>query len=138
MTEVLDRFAPIKTIQVCNNYAPWISKNTRSLMKERDLAQHRASHTGLPTDWVFYSQLKNQATRQVKSDKSQWIANKLKTIGDNSSLVWRNLRDLFGWKRQGPKDLVRIMNDHFLSKIQNHVFILLLLKVIQLNRLKRI
>ena len=45
MNMILDRLAPIKTIQVRNHYAPWLSSSTKELMKERNIAQHRASVT---------------------------------------------------------------------------------------------
>ena len=69
---VLDSLAPVKTVQVRTNYAPWISKTTLEMMKERDTAQHRATTTKLDTDWAYYCQLRNQVTRVLKTVKSEW------------------------------------------------------------------
>ena len=132
---VLDSLAPVKTVQVRTNYAPWISKTTLEMMKERDTAQHRATITKLDTDWAYYCQLRNQVTRVLKTEKSEWRIHKLKTMGKDSGLVWSNLKDWFGWQKQGPptkllsngniytkpKDLTKIMNEHFIAKIAKHV-----------------
>ena len=42
LMNILDLHAPVKTIQIRNNYAPWLSNSTKELMKERDIAQHWA------------------------------------------------------------------------------------------------
>ena len=135
---VLDKLAPVKTIQVRNNYAPWLSHSTKQMMKERDIAQNRAAVTGLESDWHDYRQLRNKVNRNLRNEKAQWRKNKLKSIGGDSSLVWKNLKDWFGWKKQGPptqlcnngnmyskpSDLTKIMNEHFIKKIQTHVSVL--------------
>ena len=36
LTSVLDRFAPIKTVQVKGRYAPWLTDTTKSAMNQRD------------------------------------------------------------------------------------------------------
>ena len=59
ITSILDSLAPVKTIQVRNNFAPWLSDNTKQLMKERDIAQHRASVTNLEHDWHYYHHFRN-------------------------------------------------------------------------------
>ena len=43
LTDILDQMAPIKTFQVRTKYAPWMSQNTKELLKERNLAQETAA-----------------------------------------------------------------------------------------------
>ena len=33
---ILNRHAPLKVFQVRNNYSPWLSKETKQIMNERD------------------------------------------------------------------------------------------------------
>ena len=87
VTSILHQFAPIKTIQVRTNYAPWISRDTLDLMKERNMAQQRASMSNLHEDWEFYRQLRNHVTRILKNEKSEWRAQKLKAMGRDPSIV---------------------------------------------------
>ena len=75
---ILDRLAPVKTIQVRKNYAPWLSPATKQLMNDRDIAQNRASVTNLTKDWEHYRQLRNQVNKNLKSEKCLWRANELK------------------------------------------------------------
>ena len=35
MTGILDSMAPMRTVQVRTNYAPWLSQETKDLMSER-------------------------------------------------------------------------------------------------------
>ena len=56
-------------------------------------------------------------------------------MGKNMGLVWKSLKNWFGWRKQGspsqlfhdghmytkPKDLARIMNEYFINKVRNHV-----------------
>ena len=43
LTNVLDEMAPLRTIQIRKNYNPFISKETKELMKARDKLQQLAS-----------------------------------------------------------------------------------------------
>ena len=39
LTYILDKLAPIRTIQIRERYAPWLSKETKSIMSRRDSAK---------------------------------------------------------------------------------------------------
>ena len=56
-------------------------------------------------------------------------------MSKNTGLVWKNLKDWFGWRKQGspfqlfhegqihtkPRDLARIMNEYFINKVRSYV-----------------
>ena len=63
LTEILDEMAPIKTIQIRENYAPWLSNLIKEKMKERDQAQQIAARTKLETDWKTFKRLRNSLNR---------------------------------------------------------------------------
>ena len=69
LTAILDRMAPIRTIQVRENYAPWLSGQTKQIMAERDLAQKIAIQSKSDDDWVIFKRLRNQVNRILKSEK---------------------------------------------------------------------
>ena len=54
LTSILDRLAPIRTIQTRRKYVPWLSQETRTLMEQRDQAQTRAARTRSQEDWLNY------------------------------------------------------------------------------------
>ena len=76
-TSVLDKHAPVKVIQIRKNYIPYLSKETKLLMKERDKAQKLASETKLNEDWLMYKQLRNNVTNRLKVEKKNWQKSKL-------------------------------------------------------------
>ena len=41
----MDRLAPVKIVQVRKNYAPWVSDQTKEVIKLRNEAQKKASET---------------------------------------------------------------------------------------------
>ena len=47
ITLILEPMAPLRTVQVRTSYAPWLSKETITLMKERDMLQKKAAESGI-------------------------------------------------------------------------------------------
>ena len=104
-------------------------------MKEGDIAQHWASLSKLESDWNQYKQLRNQVINVLKTEKDQWQERRLKTMGKDSGLVWKILKNWFGWNKQQsspcqlvsdgcmyskPSDLARILNEQLIKKVKDH------------------
>ena len=130
---VLDNHAPIKTIQLHKNYAPWLNEQTKKIMRQRDSAQKIAATTNHPDDRRQYRHLRNAATAQLKKAKADWEANKVdEKVTDNPKDMWTNLKSIMGWKTNGtptqlidngnvvnsPKELASTMNNYFIDKIK--------------------
>ena len=60
LTFILDTMAPMRTIQVRVKYAPWLTKTTVDLMRERDQQQRVASETHTDEDWKKFKALRNR------------------------------------------------------------------------------
>ena len=88
LKDLMDEHAPVKTFQVRKNYAPWLSKETESIMKERDEAQKKASSSQDLDDWRLYKNLRNIVTKNLKKDKKVWEELKLENT--------KNIRLQFG------------------------------------------
>jgi hypothetical protein len=124
--------APIRKIQTRNNYAPWISKETKLLKDKREAAQERAVETDSHEDWRVYRGLRNQVTAKSREDKQKWEGKKLDLEENNSSGVWKTVKGWLGWGSSGtptqlfwegrmvtsPAGLASSMNRFFLDKIQ--------------------
>ena len=133
LTDILDKMAPIKTIQNRSNYAPWISKDTKNKINARNEAQKKASQTNMLSDWEEYKRQRNQVNLTVKTEKKSWQAAKISSFGSDSSSIWKNVKNWLGWSKGGPptkllengtiftkpSDLARIMNSFFIKKVQN-------------------
>ena len=69
ITGILDKMAPVKTFQMRNNFAPWISENTKEKIKNCDYALQKASQTKQNEDWAKYKQLRNNLNNRKKCRK---------------------------------------------------------------------
>ena len=128
---ILDTMAPIKTIQVRTKYAAWLSDQTKTLMKDRDLAQYTARQTGDPDDWRKYRNLRNTTTTRMRSEKRIWEQNKMDSTQHSSATLWKNVKSWLSWGDTGPPSklfyngsivskparVATIMNEFFVSKI---------------------
>ena len=132
LTSVLDKFAPIKTIQVRSKYAPWLDDETKTVMAERDKAQQAAAKSEDQEKWILYRHLRNYATSCIKRAKKAWETSQLDSFSNNATNLWRNVKGWMGWKNSGPPtqlfyegkmvtsplELAKTMNSFFISKVQ--------------------
>ena len=132
LTSTLDRFAPVKTIQIRRSYAPWITPEVKAKMSERDKAQLKASATQRQDDWRPFKNLRNCVTTLIKRDKKAWETQQLDGFRNDASKLWRNVKGWMGWKNSGPPTqlftggkivtsptgLASVMNDFFIQKVQ--------------------
>ena len=84
--------APIKVFQVRTNFAPWLSLNTKDLMKQRDIAQRKANETNVDDDWRVYKGLRNRVNNILKTEKKNWQSEKLKEASGDISKTWTSVK----------------------------------------------
>ena len=132
INEILDVMAPMRSFQVRTKYAPWMSQQTKDVIKERDQAQKKAAETKDPDDWRMYKHLRNKITNILRVEKKQWQSSKLTQFGNDTSAIWKNVKNWLGWSIGGPptklmsngnifskpKDLAKIMNTFFVNKVK--------------------
>ena len=117
LTFILDTMAPIRTIQVRKKYAPWLSKTTLELMKERDNIQKIAAQTKDRDDWTKFKHLRNRINSRLKYEEKSWQKTKLEECGEDSSKVWKNVKNILNWSKCGsPSQL--FYNGSLISKPQ--------------------
>ena len=100
ITFILDTMA-MKTIQIRTRYAPWLSKYTIRLMKERDQQQKTASETKKREDWLKFKALRNQINNRLKYEEKSWEKAKLEECDGNPSKTWKSVKDILNWKSSG-------------------------------------
>ena len=133
ITCILDVMAPMRTIQVRTLYAPWLTKETIALMKERDQSQKIAALTRNREDWIKFKSLRNRVNNRLKYEERHWQRVKLAACGDNTKSVWKNVKGILNWKSSGspnqlfykgllltkPQAVADAQNEYFLDKITN-------------------
>ena len=131
LNSVLDRMAPVKKVQIRQNYAPWVTDACKSEMAARDAAQARAKNSGLDTDWEAFRAVRNSVTRKVRKQKENW--RKMAGCQANSSSCWKNILGWLGWSSSGsptmlyhghrvensPNKMANIMNNFYVNKVAN-------------------
>ena len=129
--------APIKTFQQRNNYAAWLTEQTKEIMLNRDKAVAKARRTKDPQDWIIATALRNTCTRILRNEKYNSLKNKLAQCEDEKdiSLIWKNIKGYLGWGgcsgapteltdpatgqlTNSPKKMAEIQNQYYIEKIQ--------------------
>ena len=131
ITSILDMMAPMKTFQVRNSYAPWLSEETVKLMKVRDELHKLASETRDRDDWTRFKQMRNRINNRLKYEESYWQKLRLDECGSNSAKVWKNVKGILNWQSSGSpsklfykgslrtkaQDIADSQNEYFIEKV---------------------
>ena len=99
---ILDRMAPVRTFQIRSKYAPWLSEDTKDLIKQRNQAQKVAAESKNGDDWNQYKSLRNITKSRMKQEKKFWEKCKLDSNQHNPSNLWQNIKGLLNWNNSGP------------------------------------
>ena len=132
VNNILDRMAPVKTFQTSTKYCPWLTQETKLLIKERNKAQKLLSENKNQSNLKNFKNLRNEVTRRLRSDKITWQKQKLESCGKDSRGLWKNMLGWLGWCSSGspsklyhagqiitsPARLAEIMNNFFISKVE--------------------
>ena len=124
--------APIKTFQTSAKYCPWLSEETKNLIKERNKAQEMLSENKNPETRSKFKELRNKVTLNLRNDKIRWQKKKLECCNNDSGKLWKNILGWLNWCPSGsptklyhagqivtsPAKLSEIMNNFFVDKVR--------------------
>ena len=130
---MFNKHAPIVTVKVRKNYAPWLSDKRKDLIKKRDDTQKRVQLTKLVDDGRHFKNLHNEAIKSNREDKKEWEERKLNNIKGNPASVLANVRTWFQWHNSGPptklqengefvdspSELENKINSYFVDKVRD-------------------
>ena len=131
LTKILDRLAPIKTVQTRTRYAPWLSNPTKLLIEQRDQAHRKAASSRVEEDWKQFKKLRNQINSRLKMEKSTWQRGKLKDCSGKPGEQWQLVLGWLDWKTAGspsqlfhngiminkPSEIADCQNNYFINKV---------------------
>ena len=83
VTKLFDQHAPTQTAKI-KNKLPYISSNTKLLMKLRDRAHRKFKRTRLQQHWDEYKELRNFTTTVIRQEKAAYFSYRVngpKTLG---------------------------------------------------------
>ena len=99
---ILDKLARVKTFQVRNKYAPWLSEASKELIKQRNDAQKKAAESKDMDDWRQYKNLRNTTKSRMRNEKKSWEKLKLDRSQHNPGKLWQNVKGWLCWNNAGP------------------------------------
>ena len=129
---VLDIVAPEKRFLSSENYAPWVNKEIKQEMKERDALRHSAI-IGTNT-WAEHDVKKNKVKQLLKKAESEWKEKYLDFADEKTG--WHRLKMVSGLTQSGdkkialmidgelvddPERVAEFMNNYFIEKIDKIV-----------------
>ena len=96
LTPVTNKHAPIKKMTVQTVKSPWIDKELKNVMVERDEAKGMANKSGCTTDWQTYCKLRNHVTKLNKKKKKLYYEIKINCIKNDGKKHCSTLNEIFG------------------------------------------
>ena len=133
---ILDNHAPVRFFQTRKNYAPWVSKETKILIEERDKLKDESTKSDDPEVLRRYKILRNKIKSQLANhEKKEYYKNKFSEANSDTGKAWKTAYqflgktqdlspkhiNLNGKKISAPKLLAEAFNDIFLNKVKNLV-----------------
>ena len=137
---LLNLHAPWARVQQRKNFAPWLTSETKELMKKRDIWKEKAKNLARHSSevgpdqvaaWAEYKKYRNKVNNKKKGEEIAYKSERFKEIQDSSDLVWRTAKSFMGWKGSGtptqlqvnhelvtsPRKIAQYMNEYFLEKV---------------------
>lgn len=129
--DVIDKHAPLRRRATKTNYAPWLDKEIRALMSERNTAKATANQSDCPLDWARFRKLRNTVSKLNKCKKKLYYQQKLKEAKNNSKMMWKTMNNITGRNNNAlpthiesadgfitkPEDIANYFNTFYSTKI---------------------
>ena len=147
LVDVLNVHAPWIVFQQRKEFVPWLTSETVQLMKERDMlkeqAKAMASVEGRGSSleqteiWNKFKQIRNNINNRIRQEEVLYKKEKVNDCQGNPSRVWGLAKKFMEWRSPGPptqleveekkkislctkaRTIAQIMNEFFISKVQN-------------------
>ena len=89
---VLDRHAPVKTMKIRYRQCPFVEKETKDLMREREKLHRLARITQLPSDWNDSYLLRNVIKKKLRDAEKVHIQREISKNYDNKNSLWKTIK----------------------------------------------
>ena len=124
----IDKHAPITSMLVSEKYCPWINKDFRGLIRERDKLKKEAFKHNSPPLTESYRKIRNKVNRMSIHRKRQYFSEKIIQTDGNMEEAWRTIKKLLNKRSKSSNiDLItdkgtEIANKQGISSVMNKYF----------------
>lgn len=116
--EAFDTLAPEKIVTFSSRRKPWVTKEIRSLMAEKDRAWKYANHSGNLNDYLLFKQLRSRISNLLDTAKNMYYANEL-SKASNPKAKWAIFKNMGLSSHSLPSPLLffdaNTLNAHYAS-----------------------
>jgi hypothetical protein len=109
---------------------PYLSKEMKKLIEERNIKQKAATESKNKKDWSEFKKIRNKVVKQTRNDKKQYEKDKLSRKNESKD-VWKVTKKILNWNKnqtptqifengkmhEKPKDIATILNKYYTEKV---------------------
>ena len=108
---ILDKHAPVTTFQVRKNYQPYLTKETKDLIKGRDSWKEVATKRGYKSAHKIAKVLGKEIKKAVKNDEREYFK---KDFGDkeDTAKAWRTAKVILGMNKNLQPTSIKTKRDN--------------------------
>ena len=88
----IEKHAPIKSMRISEIYCPWINKDLRGLIRERDKMIKEAVIHNSPPHMESYRRIRNKVNRMNINLKRQHFSERMIQAEGNMEETWRKIK----------------------------------------------
>ena len=98
VSNVFDRHAPPMVKKVRGRRCPWLNRDIKTLIQERDRQLKRARRTKSENDWSSYKQLRNRCNNMIKYAKTTHYKNLIHENTFKPEYFWKCIKEIYPLK----------------------------------------
>ena len=132
LVHTLDKIAPVTEMKVTQNPPPWMDRETRELIKQKNQALKQAHDTNRKEDWIAARTKRNDINKQMRAKKKRYI--RKETLSKCPKRIWSAIRKLIPGEKTmqviqsiktqekeitDPLEIATTFNDYFSTVGQN-------------------
>ena len=132
LVHTLDKIAPVTEMKVTQNPPPWMDRETRELIKQKNQALKQAHNTNRKEDWIAARTKRNDINKQIRAKKKCYILKE--TLSKCPKRIWSAIRKLIPGEKTmqviqaiktqekeitDPLEIATTFNDYFSTVGQN-------------------
>ena len=96
---ICDIHAPVIQHRIRNQPNFWINNEIKSMIYRRDYLHRSAIRSKSETDWNLYKKMRNIVSLTIRNVKKSYYFNQINTSSDNSSAMWKTLKNILPSKK---------------------------------------
>ena len=121
--DVLNRHAPWIVYQERKNYKPWVTEETKIMIKARNELKKEAINLassgdseGAATAWTKFKKVRNKVSNRVRYEENNYKSEIFTKNLDSPSNIWRLAKSFMDWRQAGGPPHQLVINSKLITK----------------------